>query len=158
MACCCFWFIHPATAITTNRNGFKIFRILAAYYLLAAMKGRIQPRHLCFQLDPVFGYYAIYITVNRLQTDRILAKHNGARAYHAVCPETRVLKRKQPEPQKRIFNASCVCRGAFSCAVTVPNAEFPTVVFGIANTGEFVKLNHSARNCTVARSRIRKFL
>jgi transcriptional regulator with GAF, ATPase, and Fis domain len=58
MACCCFWFIHPAMAITTNRNGFKMFRILAAYYLLAGMRGRIQPRHLCFQSDPVFGHYA----------------------------------------------------------------------------------------------------
>jgi hypothetical protein len=25
MACCCFRFIHPATAITTNRNGSKMF-------------------------------------------------------------------------------------------------------------------------------------
>src|SRR4030095_8177385 len=34
MACCCFWFIHPASAMTTNWNGFKTFRISAVHYLL----------------------------------------------------------------------------------------------------------------------------
>jgi hypothetical protein len=47
-------------AITTNRNGFKMFRISAAHYLLTVGQATNTPLHLCFQGDRVFGQNAIH--------------------------------------------------------------------------------------------------
>jgi hypothetical protein len=60
-----------------------MFRILAAYYLLAGMRGRIQPRHLCFQSDPVFGHYGVHAQPKKSATPtfrRMLASHERALA------------------------------------------------------------------------------
>jgi hypothetical protein len=48
MAYCWFWFIHPATAMTMNRNGFKMFRISAAHYVLAEVHRAYALRPCCF--------------------------------------------------------------------------------------------------------------
>jgi len=56
MICSWRWFIHPATAISTNRNGSRTLGISLAYYAMLKARGD-EPAG--FKTDPVFGPYGL---------------------------------------------------------------------------------------------------
>src|SRR5262249_51585067 len=61
--------------------------------------------------------------------------------------------------QKSTFNPNCTLRGPmFMVLETTPNVVLPKVVSGQLNCGVLVRLNASARNCTLMLSRTLKFL
>jgi len=56
MICSWRWFIHPATAISTNRSGSRTLGISLAYYAMLKARGD-EPAG--FKTDTVFGPYVI---------------------------------------------------------------------------------------------------
>src|SRR5215467_4356258 len=55
MARCCGWLIHPATAISMNRNGSRVLGVCKVHYPEPRVA---MPETAPFQQDRIFGHYA----------------------------------------------------------------------------------------------------
>src|SRR5258706_15735413 len=71
MICSWCWFIHPATAISTNRNGSRTLGIVSSL-------SRDLRTAVLFQPDPVSGPYGVQFIISARKTSRLVDELRAA--------------------------------------------------------------------------------